>query len=211
MAKSFMPRFSKPTDDEVRRFVKAQARLDFTYTAVGATNAVPPPGYSIDRTRVQIGSGDEVFQTAKAALKHWDQYRQGWLELCWPDTPLKPGRVVGVLARAMGLWWLNACRIVYLIDEPPPAARFGFAYGTLPGHAESGEERFLIEHDPEDDSVWYEVLAFSRPRHVLAWLGYPYVRRLQKRFAQGSVRALERAVSVRMAAPTIGRAEDVTQ
>ena len=47
-----------------------------------------------------------------------------------------------LLARALGLWVLNACRIVYVIEEDGPLRRFAFAYGTLPEHAESGEERF---------------------------------------------------------------------
>ena len=86
-------------------------------------------------------------------------------------------------ARAhLGLWWLNATRIVYTIDEP---RRFGFAYGTLPRHAEKGEERFLVEH-LDDDTVWYDVLAYSRPRHILARIGYPLARRYQKRFGRES-------------------------
>jgi uncharacterized protein (UPF0548 family) len=67
---------------------------------------------------------------------------------------------------------------------------FGFAYGTLPGHLESGEERFLIEWDWADNCVWYDILAFSRHRHILAWLGYPWVRYLQKRFRQESAAAM---------------------
>jgi hypothetical protein len=67
-----------------------------------------------------------------------------------------------------------------------PIKRFGFAYGTLAEHAESGEERFTVEWHGEDDTVWYDVLAFSRPRQVLARLGYPLSRLLQKRFAEGS-------------------------
>ena len=49
-------------------------------------------------------------------------------------------------------------------------------YGTLPDHAGSGEERFLVEWDRQDGSVCYDILAFSRPRHLLARLGYPWVR-----------------------------------
>ena len=64
--------------------------------------------------------------------------------------------------------------------------RFGFGYGTLPGHAESGEERFSIEWDPADDSVHYDIFAFSRPNWWLARLGYPLVRRCQKTFARAS-------------------------
>ena len=63
------------------------------------------------------------------------------------------------------------------------ARRFGFAYGTLPDHVECGEERFTVECG-QDDSVWYDILAFSRPRHPLAKLGQPLVRRWQKQFAQ---------------------------
>jgi uncharacterized protein (UPF0548 family) len=72
--------------------------------------------------------------------------------------------------------------------------RFGFAYGTLPGHAESGEERFTVEWHEADGAVWYDILAFSRPRRLLARLGYPLARRLQKRFARDSAAAMRRAV-----------------
>jgi uncharacterized protein (UPF0548 family) len=101
---------------------------------------------------------------------------------------------VVVIARLFGLWWLNACRIVYLVDEPGPVQRYGFAYGTLPEHAESGEERFTVEWHEQDDAVWYDILAFSRPQQLLARLGYPLTRRLQKRFARDSATAMQRAV-----------------
>jgi uncharacterized protein (UPF0548 family) len=103
--------------------------------------------------------------------------------------------VVAVSARVSGLWWLNVCRIVYLVDEEDGAVtRFGFAYGTLPRHVESGEERFLLEWHRVDDSVWFDILAFSRPRHLLARLSYPWVRRLQKRFGRESAMAMAKAV-----------------
>jgi uncharacterized protein (UPF0548 family) len=95
------------------------------------------------------------------------------------------------VAGNFGLWWLNACRVVYVVEE---ADRFGFAYGTLPDHAGSGEERFLVEWDQATGLVWYDVLAFSRPRHVLARLGYPWTRRVQKRFGRDSAAAMVRAV-----------------
>ena len=95
----------------------------------------------------------------------------------------------------MGCWWLNSCRIVYVIDEQNPVWRFGFAYGTLPGHIEAGEERFLLEWSAADDIVWYDILAFSRPRHMLARLGYPLVRRMQKQFGRDSAAAMRRSVN----------------
>jgi uncharacterized protein (UPF0548 family) len=103
---------------------------------------------------------------------------------------------VAVVARVLGVWWVNACRVVYVVDQDGPVARSGFAYGTLPGHAESAEERFLAEWDRADDSVWYDILAFSRPRHPLARLGYPLTRRTQRRFARDSAAAMLRAVGV---------------
>lgn len=184
----------KPADEVIRRFLTEQARLDLTYQAVGATATTPPAGYVVDHTRVKLGEGEAVFTAAKAALEGWRQFDLGWVE-AWPrETPIRVGEAVAVVARAAGLWWLNACRIVYAVEEPGPVARFGFAYGTLPAHAGSGEERFLIEWDRGDDSVWYDVLAFSRPRHLLARLGYPLVRRTQKRFGRESGAAMIRAV-----------------
>src|SRR5262249_51861973 len=84
---------------------------------------------------------------------------------------------------------------VYVVDDEGPVQRFGFAYGTLPGHAESGEERFTVEGHEQDDAVWYDILAFSRPQQLLARWGYPFARRLQKRFARDAAAAMRRAVA----------------
>ena len=185
----------KPSADSLRTFLDAQRSLDFSYTGVGGTDGDPPSGYVVDHTRVELGKGQRVFQRAKAGLERWEQFRLGWLE-AWPgDTPIENGQAVAVVAHVMGFWWLNACRIVYVVDEQQPARRFGFAYGTLPGHIEAGEERFLIQWNPADDRVWYDILAFSRPRHVLARLGYPLVRRMQKQFGRDSAAAMRRYVN----------------
>ena len=98
-----------------------------------------------------------------------------------------------MLARHYGFWSLNTARIVYLVEESGEVERFGFGYGTLPGHGERGEERFSVEWRREDGSVHYDVLAFSRPKHPLAWIGYPFVRSLQRRFARDSRREMVRA------------------
>lgn len=185
----------KPSPDSIRRILAAQAKLPFSYAAVGATATSPPAGYVVDRTRIRQGEGEAVFRSAIAALRRWEQFRLGWVEAWSPETPIQTGEVVAVMGHAIGLWWLNSCRIVYVVDESGPISRFGFAYGTLPGHVESGEERFLIEWDRADDSVWYDILAFSRPNHFLTRLGYPVVRRTQKRFGRDSAVAMFRAVN----------------
>jgi uncharacterized protein (UPF0548 family) len=185
----------KPSAEQLRDLLAAQAMLAFTYPAVGATAAVLPAGYNVDRTRIKLGDGARIFDAAKAALERWEHFRLGWVEAWPPEVPIQPGQVVAVIARLFGLWWLNASRIVYIVDEQGPVKRFGFAYGTLPKHAESGEERFTVEWHEQDDAVWYDILAFSRPQQILARLGYPFARRLQKRFARDSAAAMLRAVA----------------
>ena len=184
----------RPSDTAVRNFLAAQARLGFTYTAVGATARLPPDGYAVDHTRIKLGEGEAVFQAARAALGRWEQFRLGWVEVWPPETPIQTGEVVAVMARRAGLWWVNACRIVYVVDEPGAVSQFGFAYGTLPDHAGSGEERFLVEWDRRSGEVWYDILAFSRPHWLLTRLGYRYMRRLQKQFGKESAAAMVKAV-----------------
>jgi uncharacterized protein (UPF0548 family) len=178
-----MFRITEPTASDVAKFISSQRNLDFTYPEVGATNAKPPAAYTIDNNRVQLGNGETIYRAATAVLKEWGQFDLGWLSVVPRGVPTKVGEIVAVKARALGTWSLNATRVIYVIDEP---RRFGYAYGTLPGHIECGEERFLIEW-LNDDSVWYDILAFSRPRHPLVRASYPFARMLQKKFARESM------------------------
>ncbi len=183
--------FTRPDKPTIQSFIESQSSLDVTYAGIGSTQGTPPSGYVVDHTRVKLGEGEAAFQTAQAALRNWAHFQLGWVEPCRPDTPIQPHQTVAVLARVLGLWSLNACRIIYVVQEQ---RKFGFAYGTLPDHVESGEERFTVEWDQEDDSVWYDILAFSHPNHFLTRIAYPLTRRLQKRFARDSVAAMKRAV-----------------
>ena len=83
---------------------------------------------------------------------------------------------------------------VYVVDDAGLDNRFGFAYGTLPDHCGTGEERFLVEWDRAGGDVFYDILAFSQPNQFLTRLGYPYMRRVQKRFGSASSAAMLRAV-----------------
>jgi uncharacterized protein (UPF0548 family) len=182
----------QPTDAVIHAFLQVQARLDFTYPDTGATAVTAPASYVVDHTRIRLGTGEEIFHRAKISLEGWKQFDLGWLKAYPADTPIRSGELVAVVACTFGLWSLNAARIVYVVDEP---RRFGFAYGTLPGHVERGEERFLVEQT-DDNSVWYDILAFSQPRHLLTKIGYPLVRRLQRRFGRESAATMVRAVTV---------------
>lgn len=79
------------------------------------------------------------------------------------------------------------CVVVYVVDQ---ARRRGFAYGTLDGHPEQGEELFLVEHH-DDDSVRLTIRAFSRP--ALWWsraIG-PAGRAVQRLVTARYLRALD--------------------
>ncbi len=186
----------KPSDRQLQAFLATRQGAPFSYPDVGSTRSQPPAGYAVDHNRVKLGEGQATFERAAAAVRRWEMFNFGWMQLCWPDAPIEPGATVVVLAALPGLWSVNACRIVYTIDDDAgQARRFGFAYGTLPLHEGRGEERFLVEWDRGDDSVWFDILAFSQPNSLMVWLGYPAMRIIQKRFASSSKRAMVAAVS----------------
>ena len=180
----------KPPEARIEQALASQERAPFSYIEVGATRRGPPSRYCYREERVQLGRGQATFERAKQAVREWRMFDVGWLSLHWPSAPIAPGSTVAVVGRHFGFWSLNVARIVYVIEEQ---RRYGFAYGTLPEHAETGEERFTVEW-AEDDLVWYQVCAFSRERHVLARLAYPLARMLQGKFRRDSARAMQRAV-----------------
>lgn len=183
---------TRPTKAEINAQLEAAASDTFSYPAVGATREPSPPaGFDIDHNRQLLGRGPQAFENAKRAIREWRMFEVPGLQLFHPDTPIEPGHTVGLVAGHLGFYSFNFCRIVYVIDEP---GRFGFAYGTLRQHAESGEERFTVEYHSDSDEVWYDIYAFSRPGNLLVRLGYPYARYRQKSFAVGSKAAMLKAV-----------------
>src|SRR3954470_17628058 len=79
----------KPSAKRLRDFLSTQSKLDLTYPAVGATAAVPPAGYVVDRTRIKLGEGAGTFAAARAALGRWEHFRIGWVEAWPPDRPIQ--------------------------------------------------------------------------------------------------------------------------
>ena len=187
----------KPSAESIRLFLKEQAKLDFTYSAVGATAGTPPVGYVVDHTRIKLGEGELVFNSAKAALHRWEQFQLGWVEAWPPETPIQSGEVVAVVGRAIGLWWLNSCRIVYVVDDSGPITSLVSPTALCPATSRAVRNDFLIEWDRVENSVWYEILAFSRPRHFLTKIGYPMVRRTQIRFGRESAAAMKEVAGSR--------------
>jgi uncharacterized protein (UPF0548 family) len=180
-----------PSEEEVRQFLAQQQHSSFSYPEVGASAGNVPSSYNVDRNRILLGEGEATWHRAIEAIRTWQMFNMPWIRLFWPTTPIRVGEIVAVLVRHFGFYSLNAARIVYVVNEDgPPVRSYGFAYGTLAEHSERGEERFTIEWDQSDGTVWYSILAFSRPQKTLAWLGYPLSRMLQKRFAEGSKAAM---------------------
>jgi uncharacterized protein (UPF0548 family) len=184
---------SKPQRQSILAFISAQRTQKFSYAEVGRSRQQAPQGYTADHNRVNLGQGLETFERAKSAIRQWKMFDMPWIDLCWPITPIEPEAAVAVLVSHLGFWSMNACRIVYVIDEHGSPERYGFAYGTLPDHMERGEERFTVEFDTDDQTVWYDIYAFSRPS-TLARLAYPFARAVQKRFASDSKAAMQKAV-----------------
>jgi uncharacterized protein (UPF0548 family) len=82
------------------------------------------------------------------------------------------------------------CRIVEVLDE---SHRWGFAYGTLPGHPEQGEGSFIVSVS-DDQVVRFEIRAFDRPGEAIVQNLGPLSRGIQKVGTHGYIRALKRLV-----------------
>ena len=191
-------RLTQPSADDVRRLIESQRETGaaLTYAEVGATaDDSPPPGWPARRKRVDLPPGG--FDAAKAALADWTQY-----DLGWTAVPVKPpivaGRDFATIARTLGLWSVNCCRILYVVDEP---SRFGYAIGTLPHHVETGEERFLLTRRGE--AISFEISSFSRARHPLVKLGWWYGKRAIRRFLEEGTARLAREVSCEQGTPDL--------
>jgi uncharacterized protein (UPF0548 family) len=159
--------------------------LPLTYSEVGATAAGElPPGYGHLAVSAQIGTGQERFEQAANAVMHWGMQRGAGLRVRASSETAEISAVV--LVKMMG--FLQApCRVVYVIDEPDVR---GFAYGTLPGHPECGEERFAVRRDPNTSAVFAEVTAFSRPATWWSKAGGPFVAMAQRVIAERYLRAV---------------------
>jgi uncharacterized protein (UPF0548 family) len=189
---------SKPCEENIRQFLSSQRGQPFSDPDPRLLELPVPRGYNTDHNRIKLGEGAHSFARAVAAIKRWEMFNIGWLRLCWNDAPIEAGSDVAVLAHHLGFWSLNACRIVRVIDEDGEGRRCGFIYGTLPDHAERGQEQFTVEWLRKDDSVWYDILAYSRPNQLLATVGYPVTRLLQKRFAHDSMHAMLRSINTQL-------------
>ena len=182
----------RPTRHVIDRFLRESHDLPLSYGPVGIVRD-RTAGRDLDELTVAIGRGQADFERARSALLAWKQFDIGWVETFPRQAPVAVGTVVAVLMRHLGFWSLNGCRVLYRVGSLDDAARFGFAYGTLTNHAESGEELFEVFIDPPTEAVLYRIRATSWPQTTLARVGQPIVRVLQQRFRDQSAAAMKRA------------------
>jgi len=186
---------TKPSRERIQGVIDSWRMTPFNYAEVGRSLGPTPAGYAANHGRVRLGYGEATFNKAVEALRSWKMFDLGWVSLCRAGVEIEVGTTVAALARHFGFWSLHPARIVFLIDDDDARMRrSGFAYGTLRGHGERGEETFIIEWHFADDSVWYDLRSFSRPGQLLTTLGYPIARMLQKRFARQSTQIMLKAV-----------------
>jgi uncharacterized protein (UPF0548 family) len=169
----------------------SQLRAPRALFAAGSELVEAPPGYVRDFSASELGAGPEVFAAAREAILKWKPFDLGWVRVANSSALLQVDAIVAVEVHSFGLWSLNLSRIVDVIDIP---WRFAFVYSTTGLHLEEGEERFCIILEPYTDIVWYQIEAFSRPRHLLARLGYPVSRHFQHRFARDSHRKMQATI-----------------
>ena len=183
----------RPSAAAINRFLDASRGRPLSYDPPGLLQR-PVAAGRVDEQIAVIGRGREDFERARTALTAWKHFDIGWVEAFRGRHGVESGMDVAVLIRHMGFWSLNGARVLYDIEPGQNQTSFGFAYGTLTNHAESGEELFEVFLDRQTGDVIYRIHAVSWPQSPLAWLGQPLVRHLQARFRRDSAAAMTRAV-----------------
>jgi uncharacterized protein (UPF0548 family) len=171
---------SSPTDEEIRALLRARAEAPFTYKDVGVTRdelSVAPSGFKLDRYGTELGRGQEVFERAREVLGKIGNYPPSFTRVVRLTDVIEPGMMFATVASHFGFVSVHPCRMIFVEQNEH---RLAFGFGTLRGHAESGEERFEVSI--REDVVRYDVQAFSRPDGWVARIGAPVNRAFQLRF-----------------------------
>ena len=146
-----------------------------------------PLGYDHLHLQRVIGQGREDFERMAEDAMRWRVQRGAGLAVITAADRATRGPRVTVRLRLGPLVLDAPCVVVYTVEEP---CRRGFAYGTLPGHPEQGEELFLIEHGA-DEAVTLTVRAFSRPALWWTRAARPGTRLVQRLITRRYLRALD--------------------
>ncbi len=162
-------------------------RQPFTYLGVGQTRAESPPGFRSFTRSASLPVGAD-FDAAAHAVLAWQVQSRAGLDVAASTLTIEPDAVAVMRFGSGPLALRIPCRVVYVINEPN---RQGFAYGTLPGHPESGEEAFILHREP-GDRIHFVITAFSRPATRLAKIGGPVSRWIQHSMTSRYLHTLDR-------------------
>ncbi|SEP63193.1 DUF1990 family protein [Microlunatus flavus] len=166
------------------RDLRSLGALRLTYPEVGATADPLPPGYHHLDVRRTVGQGRAWFDVATARLLAWEVQRRAGVRVTAAGDVALGARAV--LTLGVGPVLVRApVEVVALTRE---AERVGFAYGTLEGHPERGEERFEVTL--VGDVVEARIRAFSVPGRWFTRLAGPVGRGLQQRMTERYLAAL---------------------
>ena len=163
---------------------------ELTYAEVGAARSgQAPAGYRSAHRSAVVGSGRDAFERAAAAVLDWRAQRGAGLRVRATGPASEPGTVVVLTAGLPRFGYDIPCRVVWAQADGDER---GFAYGTLPGHPQSGEECFLVRLEPDGDAV-YEMRVFFRLASRAARLAGPLSLVLQRLATDRYVAAIRRA------------------
>jgi uncharacterized protein (UPF0548 family) len=183
----------RPSADGLQRVLESSRDRAPTFGFVGATRSVVSiEGFRFDTYSGVVGHGDADWNTAKKGLRSWAAHAGFGASVTPSDAPLVEGETVVLAATVGPLHIVIPCRIVYVLDEEN---RFGFAYVTLPGHPECGEEAFMLER--RGDDVVFTMSSHSRPAELLAQLGAPASRAVQRRANHAYIEGMRKYVEER--------------
>lgn len=168
------------------------------YPEIGATRLGPlPDGYHHLHHTTRIGRGRAAFEEAGGAVTTWRMHRRSGARVRTEAVRAEPGTRLEVSAGLGPLRLTAPCEVVWTAYEKD---RTGFAYGTVQGHPERGEESFVVDIR-DDGSVWFTVMAFSRPAAWYSRLAGPAVPVLQQWYARRLGRTLRQIAADRSALP----------
>ena len=156
----------------------------FTYPDVGRTAGQLPAGYRITKA-VRTLPADTDFEDAARALLSWQVHLRAGFRVAASDPYVTSAAVVRLSLGAGRLALVAPCRVIFVAHD---GNRRGFAYGTLPGHPECGEESFML--DRGEGTITFTVTAFSRPASLLAKLVGPLGECLQDVVTRRYLRAI---------------------
>jgi uncharacterized protein (UPF0548 family) len=161
--------------------------LPVTYAEIGATAGELPAGYHHLRAERIIGHGRQAFERAADDLLAGHVQRRAGASVRLSETPIREGTQVWMQLRLCPLRFNIPCLVVW---AERTADSCGFAYGTLPGHPERGEERFEVRLTPAGD-VTFRIIAFSTPARWFTRLGAPAARLVQAQMTRRYLSALD--------------------